>query len=52
MSGQAKDKHLDETKRIMERLVKTPPDPSHKKPKPGDNLPKPTRKVPRRSEPD
>jgi hypothetical protein len=24
------DKDLDETKRIMERLVQTPPDPGHK----------------------
>jgi hypothetical protein len=33
MADSSKDKDLDETKRIMERLVKTPPDPKTAKPK-------------------
>jgi hypothetical protein len=37
MADSPKDKDLDETKRIMERLVKTPPD--HKTGK-GDRKPK------------
>ncbi|MHA6644741.1 hypothetical protein [Mesorhizobium sp. A623] len=30
MSHPNEDRDLDEAKRIMERLVKTPPDPGHK----------------------
>ena len=33
MTNTPKDKDMDETKRIMERLVKTPPDPKGGKPK-------------------